>query len=129
MHPTTLHPYAFVLKLHKILDTLKVQTLTKLTRPYDFRTTKGPTQKPTPLPTTHAPTLRPTRPNFDELDLYVLLDSSRSMRWHAQVCGQIPGGAKSPSAQKVKGFSLFCATLYTRNPTDVCGGFVRNIRI
>jgi len=69
-------------------------------------TTKGPTPKPT---TTGAPTQqpskRPTPPNLASMDLYVLLDSSRSMQWHAAVCGQIPGGPTSASARKV----CFCA--------------------
>lgn len=57
--------------------------------------TVSPTKKPTFRPSTtpsRAPTSSPTKPELDGLDMYFLLDRSRSMRWVPDLCRSAPGG-------------------------------------
>jgi hypothetical protein len=77
--------------------------------------THQPTHYPTANPTrrpTHYPTANPTpRPHLslippNELDLYVLLDNSRSMVWHSQICANAPGADTSVPS------SLTCWSLF-----------------
>jgi hypothetical protein len=52
-----------------------------------------PTPSPTPaLIQTGAPTPAQTEPELDGLELYAVLDASRSMRWAADICRAVPGG-------------------------------------
>jgi len=66
------------------------------TNPPTSRTpSNSPTKKPTFAPTkppTFVPTSSPTKPELAGLDMYLLLDRSRSMRWVPSLCRAAPGG-------------------------------------
>ena len=75
------------------------------------RPTKIPTVPPTKKPTispTLAPTNSPIRPELQGLDLYLLLDNSRSMRWVPELCRKAPGGIPS-AGDEVACWKLFLA--------------------
>jgi hypothetical protein len=58
-------------------------------------TTPKPTQSPTHKPTfapSKTPTQSPIKPELNHLDLYILMDRSRSMRWVPDLCRAAPGG-------------------------------------
>lgn len=68
------------------------------TRPPTNQPTQSPTKKPTFAPTfapTQMPTQSPVKPELDGLDMYFLLDRSRSMRWVPSLCRSAPGGNPS----------------------------------
>ena len=54
-----------------------------------------PTRKPTKYPTTANPTRSPISPELKSLDLYLILDHSRSMRYYSDLCQHSPGGIPS----------------------------------
>jgi hypothetical protein len=69
------------------------------TRPPTDGPTPRPTNIPTKLPTkqptfapSRLPTASPLKPELDGLDMYFLLDRSRSMRWVPDLCRSAPGG-------------------------------------
>jgi len=68
-----------------------VPTTLAPTRPPTLAPTNGPTKPPTFAPS-RAPTMSPIKPELDGLDMYLLLDRSRSMRWVPDLCRSAPGG-------------------------------------
>jgi hypothetical protein len=66
--------------------------------------TRPPTRNPTMQPTSSKPTFNPTfapsqnptaspvKPELDGLDMYFIIDRSRSMRWVPDLCRSAPGG-------------------------------------
>jgi hypothetical protein len=61
------------------------------TNPPTFTPTRSPTNKPTFAPS-RSPSMAPIRPELEGLDMYLLLDRSRSMRWVPDLCRAAPGG-------------------------------------
>jgi len=56
--------------------------------------THPPTTRPSPKPSVYptvVPTPGPTRPHPIELDMFIILDNSLSMTWHADICRKAPG--------------------------------------
>lgn len=95
----------------------KAPTLAPTTRgptpPPSFAPTNAPTKAPTNAPTnaptkapTQAPSAAPTKPELPGLDMYLLLDRSRSMRWVPSLCRAAPGG-NPQDADEVACWKLF----------------------
>jgi hypothetical protein len=83
--------------------------------------TFAPNKLPTPQPTVRSPTRSPVEGvDFQGLDMYIFLDRSKSMRWHANVCRNAPGANRKASDSQVcwQLFLRFVETL-VHNATQI----------